>query len=102
MARREPPAARRLHGRTARSRNGDTMTETALVVADPRTGEVIDLPAAKPEYLARLVEDIRDLESRLRETKQLVSFELHRRMDLERSWTIDAGDYKISGKSDAL
>ena len=70
-----------------------------LVQAHPATGEVIDL-ASPTEDLARLVDQIRDLEWRARQAKRAVTDELLRRMDRERVWTLETPDFKVSGKSD--
>ncbi len=76
-----------------------TDLETRQVLV-PHTGEVLDL-AAPPEQLAQLLDEVRDVESRLRELKAEVSREIHARMDVARKWTLDAGPYKLVGKSDA-
>ena len=67
----------------------------------PFTGEVVSLDAP-PEELAALLAEVKDVESRLRELKGEVSAEFHRRFDRQRKWSCDAGDYKVSGKSDAV
>lgn len=69
-------------------------------VVVPHTGEVLDLPSASAETLAELLAEVRDVETRLRELKGEVSLEVHTRMDRARSWTLDAGDYKLGGRSD--
>lgn len=71
---------------------------TDLVIAHPATGEIIDLHA--PDFeLGRFLDEVRDLESRLREAKAEVSRVLHERMDASLSWTIDCGEFKLTGRS---
>lgn len=78
------------------------MSDTTLVttfVVHPATGEglALDSPTAD---LGRFLDEVRDLESRLREAKRLVGDEVHRRMDRERRWTLRDGDYELRGESD--
>jgi hypothetical protein len=64
----------------------------------PYTGELVDLDAPTNE-LARLVDEIRELESALREIKSSVSREVHSRMDRDARWTVEVGGYRVSGAS---
>lgn len=66
----------------------------------PHTGEVVALDAPA-EHLAALLDEVKDVESKLRELKAEVYRELHDRMDRARCWTIDCGEFKLTGKSDA-
>lgn len=75
---------------------------TALTVIDPLHGEQLDLATAPDERLGQLLLEVREHESRLRELKALVNEELTRRMDFARAWTLNVGDFKLVGKSDAL
>lgn len=73
------------------------MTSTTLV--HPATGEILDLAAPAWE-LGRTIDEIRDIESRLREIKAEINAEFHRRMDRDRSWTIHTPDFDLVGRSD--
>lgn len=74
-----------------------------LVLTVPHTGELLELTLESSVKLAELRSEIVHLESQLRETKTLLDQELHRRMDLERQYTMHLpGGIKITGKSDAL
>lgn len=70
-------------------------------VVNPVTGEAIDL-AGPPADIARTLADIRDLESRLREAKTVLTDALLTVMDRERSWTLEVDGFKATGQSDAL
>lgn len=77
-----------------------TEPETAdREVLDRTSGEVLPLTGAATDRLARFLDDTKELESILAETKALVSGELLRRMDQEASWTLRAGDYELRGQS---
>lgn len=69
-------------------------------VVVPHTGEVVSLDAP-PEVLASLLDEVKDVESQLRELKAEVSRVVHEEMDRQRRWTLDAGPFKLVGKSDA-
>ena len=69
-------------------------------VPDPITGELLDLAEFTDNELAALIDKARDQRSRLNETVNTASEVLHDRMDRSRLWTIDAGEWKISGQSD--
>lgn len=69
-------------------------------LVQPATGEVIDLRAPSVD-LAIALDQVRDLESKLREVKGEVGGELLRRMDQAREWTMREGDYELRAPSDA-
>ena len=71
------------------------------VVADPATGEVIDLATATTDALAAYLANVRDLEHTLREQKKAAQGEVLRRMDSEATWTVRVGDWKLTGASPA-
>lgn len=75
-------------------------TDLERQVVVPYSGEIVSL-AADTDVLAALTDEIRDVESRLRELKGQISEEIHARMDRERKWTLHAGPFKVTGKSDA-
>lgn len=75
-----------------------TDLERQIVV--PYSGEVVSL-SADTDVLAALSDEIKDVESRLRELKAAISTEVHERMDKQRKWTMAAGPFKLTGKSDA-
>lgn len=58
-----------------------------IQVVSPITGELFELDRPSID-LARLLQDVRDAESMLREAKRVVGDELLRRMDQAASWTI--------------
>ena len=68
----------------------------------PHTGELIDPKSMSVGQIARLTDEIRDVESRLRELKGELARVVTARMDAERSWTLTDGEWKVSAKSDAL
>jgi hypothetical protein len=67
----------------------------------PFTGEIIELATADINDLARLLADVKDYESRLREAKSLLSQEVLRRQDRDAKWTTPAGGYVLKGSSPA-
>jgi hypothetical protein len=73
--------------------------ETGLLVI-PGTGEAIEL-AAETGELARALEEIRALESALREAKRRLGAEVLSRMDAAASWTLRAGGLELRGESPA-
>jgi hypothetical protein len=68
-------------------------------VVNPTTGELVDLRNAEPDEIAAALEGIRDWENSARTAKQLISAEIHARMDRSASWTLRAGDYELRGQS---
>lgn len=74
------------------------MTE---IVAHPFTGEAIELANAKVDELAKLLDAVKDYQSRLQELRSLVSQEVLRRQDQAASWTTKAGEYVLKGSSPA-
>lgn len=71
------------------------------VVADPATGEVLDLATATTDALAAYLANVRDLEHTLREHKKAAQAEVLRRMDNAAQWTVTVGEWKLSGASPA-
>lgn len=69
------------------------------VVADPITGEVLDLATAATDELAAYLANVRDLEHRLRDHKKAAQAEVLKRMDSEATWTVRVGDWKLTGAS---
>jgi hypothetical protein len=69
-------------------------------VLNPVSGELVPLDGAT-NTLAEYLLDVRDLESRLREAKSLVSREILKRMDYYASYTIEFPGIKVSGDSPA-
>lgn len=67
-------------------------------VLNPTTGEILDLDSPSDE-LGRWLLEAREWERRLREAKNAVVEELHRRMDAEASWTIHTPDFDLRGES---
>jgi hypothetical protein len=76
----------------------DTTTARELELVVPYSGEVVRLDAPT-DALAEIVYGIRELESELRSMKAILSEEVHRRMDEEARWTVEAGRFKVSGRS---
>jgi hypothetical protein len=78
-----------------------TELEQVPEFANPVTGEVLTL-AAPTEDLARFLADLRDLESRFREAKGIVTREITARLDRQAKWTLHLpGGLKIRGQSPA-
>lgn len=75
--------------------------ERGLQVANPLTGELLTIANASDRDLADYLVDVRELESSIREHKSLVNRELLARMDRNASWTLPAGDWKLSAPSPA-
>lgn len=63
-----------------------------LEVVDRRTGEVLDVRAAKTVQLAEWTTNLRDLLAELAEAAEVVSDELVRRLDRSAEWTIRVGE----------
>jgi hypothetical protein len=75
----------------------DSTTARELELVVPYSGEVVRLDAPT-DALAEIVYGIRELESELRSMKAILSEEVHRRMDEEARWTVEAGRFKVSGR----
>lgn len=73
---------------------------TEMVLVNPATHEAIAVDATT-DLLAKALDEVRDLESRLREFKSGLSDEVLRRMDAEAKWTAHVGSYKLSAPSPA-
>lgn len=67
-------------------------------IADVRTGEIVTLAEAGEDWLAEYLQWMRDLEGQVRDAKRVLSREVHRRMDLDASYTRDAGAYRLKGQ----
>jgi hypothetical protein len=76
----------------------DLATRLAVI---PHTGEQVDLAAIPPEGIAQILDEIKEVESRLREFKGEVAAVVIPEFDRQRKWTVDAGPYKLSAPSDA-
>ena len=68
-------------------------------VIDPASGEVIQLAEATTTRLAALIDDSRDLESRVREMKRAVTGELCRRLDDEATLSVRLGGWKVTAQN---
>lgn len=77
-----------------------TDLEHAQEFANPVTGEVLTLAAPTPD-LASYLADVRDLESRIREHKNIVQAEVLSRLDRDRNWTVHLPGLELSAPSDA-
>jgi hypothetical protein len=70
-------------------------------VPHPVTGEVLALDAPTAD-LARALDELKELTSRIREVRERIDEELLRRMDHKASWTVRTGDgIKITAPSPA-
>lgn len=88
--------------RRRRGYRGHVSTDLATRLAViPHTGEQVDLAAIPPEGIAQILDEVKELESRLREFKGECGAVLIPAMDRDRVWTIDAGPFKLSAPSDA-
>lgn len=76
------------------------MSTTDLVIL-PHTGEALALETADTADLARLLDEVKDAESRLKEAKSLLSREVLRRQDQAASWTTHAPGFVLKGSSPA-
>jgi hypothetical protein len=76
----------------------DLATRLAVI---PHTGEQVDLAAIPPEGIAQILDEVKELESRLREFKGDVAAVVIPEFDRQRKWTVDAGAFKLSAPSDA-
>jgi hypothetical protein len=92
-----PPEARPLPA-LIDTPEGDT-SDAAVVLVNPRTGEVLGLLEADDGELGEYIEAVRDWEHMAKVAKRVVSAELHRRMDSEARWTMHAGPLTIQGES---
>jgi hypothetical protein len=70
-----------------------------LVLAHPATGEVIQLATAPDEVLAKVLDESKLLDGRMREFNRLVQDELLARMDAVAKWTIHGEGYTLAGSS---
>ena len=76
------------------------MVDTTSLIPHPLTGEAIEL-TADTDMLAHWVDQLRELERQAKEARDLIGLELLRRMDAKASWTLRAGDFKITAPSPA-
>jgi hypothetical protein len=67
-------------------------------VIDPSTGEVVDLDSPI-DQLAACMDNIRELESRIREEKSKLTREFLERFDKQAEWSTVAGDFQVSAPS---
>lgn len=74
--------------------------EDLAPVVNPVTGEIVPMDAPT-DQLAEFLSDVREFERAMRDQKQHVSQELHRRMDADAIWTVHLGDWTVSGESPA-
>lgn len=65
---------------------------------DPLTGELCPLDGPT-DALGTFLADVREIESRLREAKAVVTAELLARMDREGTWTVRVPGMKITGEA---
>jgi hypothetical protein len=72
-----------------------------IQLADPDTGELVDLGNATEDQLARALDAIADHYREIASWKRMVSDEVLRRMDSFASWTIHAGGLKLTAPSPA-
>lgn len=70
----------------------------AAPLVHPASGELLDLNGAT-DYLAERLLEIRDLEAQLRHLKEALTSEVLHRMDGAATWTVEAGRYKVRGRS---
>jgi hypothetical protein len=66
----------------------------------PFTGEVLPLDAPTAD-LARALDELKELTSRIREVRERIDDELLRRLDKNARWTVREGDFKVTGTSPA-
>jgi hypothetical protein len=69
------------------------------IVVDPMAGEVVDLAVASTDRIADFLVNVRELESQLREQKNLAQREILARMDREAAWTARVGDWVLTAPS---
>lgn len=69
------------------------------VVLNPVTGEVINLANAPLADVARLLDEVRQLETHLRDLKRTVSEHVLAGMDRQASWTLRGGGYELRSSS---
>lgn len=65
----------------------------------PDSGQLLDLTSAAPAALADWLDAVRVWEQNARTAKNVVSEELHRRMDANAKWTLRDGEFEIRGQS---
>lgn len=79
------------------------VVDTELVEIQPRlapvpiTGEAIDLDGPL-EDIARVYREVQDVEQELRTLKQILSREVHDRMDKQARWTERVGGLEVRGE----
>src|SRR3954469_1475188 len=76
------------------------MSDLLPAVAHPVTGEVLALDAPTAD-LARALDELKELTSRIREVRERIDEELLRRMDSKARWTAHEGGFKITAPSPA-
>jgi hypothetical protein len=77
----------------------DVQKAPGTELVHPATGEIVALADAPAEVLAEIVQLVRDREEQIRRGKRVVAQEVHRRMDAEAKWTINADGWKITGQA---
>lgn len=70
-----------------------------LSLIDPESGEVVDLAAAPLDLIARYRAALVDHDVDVRDAKRVLDAEVLRRMDDRATWTLEAGEYKLSSSS---
>jgi hypothetical protein len=76
------------------------MSDLLPVVAHPVTGEVLPLDAPTAD-LARALDELKELTSRIREVRERIDEEVLRRLDAKARWTAHEGGFKVSAPSPA-
>lgn len=77
----------------------DDLSLEAVTLVNPATGEMFALVDAGDAKLGEYLQAVREWESMARLAKQVVSAEIHRRMDAEASWTRRDGPIELVGQS---
>lgn len=77
------------------------MVGERIQLADPHTGELVDLHVATEDVLARALDTLADRQREMSSWKQMISDEVLRRMDASASWTIHANGLKLTAPSPA-
>jgi len=73
-------------------------TEAGLAVVHPATGAQL-LLSAPDEQLVAWLHETRDVESKMRELKGLITREVYARLDSRAKWSATWGGYKVKGES---
>lgn len=75
------------------------MTEPSTdVIVHPRTGEALALTEAPTDWLAQIIDTVKEREDELRSLKRTIADEILRRMDHERTYTAHLpGGLKLTG-----